>query len=174
MVWESAAQQIAVIGVYLNTANQAAAPVGVVAKKERRHAKDTKRSPAVVSVIQGPGIDSLSRERSSLAAQIIDLVTGSFGGSSGGGLSQLSAGIQATGGTSLIDTIMANVGKIATPGTRTKIGPLRMSDLVNSIKAGNFQAYVLPVHERLVQVVFDMTTTLLFSFSNLTLDTLAP
>jgi len=46
----------------------------------------------------------------------------------------------ATGATALFDTIFASAGAIATPGTKTAIGPLSMSGLLSSLQAGEFQA----------------------------------
>ncbi|KAI0883892.1 carbonic anhydrase [Annulohypoxylon maeteangense] len=43
--------------------------------------------------------------------------------------------------STLLETIFSSVGEIATPGTKTKTKPLVMSELVNTLKAGNFQRY---------------------------------
>ncbi|KAI1460155.1 carbonic anhydrase [Annulohypoxylon moriforme] len=43
--------------------------------------------------------------------------------------------------STLLETIFSSVGEIATPGTSTKTKPLVMSELVDTLKAGNFQRY---------------------------------
>jgi len=50
----------------------------------------------------------------------------------------------ATAEPTLLDTIFASAPLIATPGTKTAIGPLVMSGLQSDLAAGQFRAYVCP------------------------------
>ncbi|KAH7037283.1 alpha carbonic anhydrase [Microdochium trichocladiopsis] len=43
--------------------------------------------------------------------------------------------------SSVLETVFASVGAIATPGTKTTTGPLVMSEIVNAVLAGGFQSY---------------------------------
>lgn len=161
MVFESDAKQIAVLGVYLDTANGAgaaaapapAAPAAAEAKpksKSRRHARDVEspESKRQVQVISG-GTPSSSTQ--SIIDAILAAMGVSGGASTGGSVGNVGNVINVgqgatvgatTGGSSLIDTVMASVGKITTPGSKTKIGPLSMAGLADSLKAGQLQTYV--------------------------------
>lgn len=43
--------------------------------------------------------------------------------------------------TAMLETVFASVGEIAEPGSHTTTGPLAMSEVVEAITAGGFQAY---------------------------------
>lgn len=43
--------------------------------------------------------------------------------------------------TTMLETVFASVGEISEPGTLTKTAPLVMSEIVDLLTAGNFQAY---------------------------------
>ena len=43
--------------------------------------------------------------------------------------------------TTMLETVFASVGEISEPGTVTKTAPLVMSEIVDLLTAGNFQAY---------------------------------
>jgi carbonic anhydrase len=96
MVHQSEAGEIAVVGVYINIATEAAA------------AAPAKRSLGSRSRLFG---------RQEAAAP----VTGAP--------------------TTLLETIFGVVDQISVPGTKVKTPPLVMSEVVNLVKAGNFQAY---------------------------------
>ncbi|KAK1759869.1 putative carbonic anhydrase [Echria macrotheca] len=106
MVWQSEAQEIAVIGVYIDVVDGAAAVTSVAEPTpvERRGRFMRGQEPA------------LQRRQNGTA---------------------VAAGTP----TVLLETIFSVADAIATPGTKVTTPPLIMSEVVNLIKAGNFQAY---------------------------------
>lgn len=102
MVWQSAAGEIAVVGLYINIATgEASANVTAPAAKREL-------------------------ARSSRFFQKRQAENPAVGGN---------------GPTTLLETIFSVVDQISTPGTKVKTPPLVMSEVVDLIKAGSFQAY---------------------------------
>ncbi|KAK4185759.1 alpha carbonic anhydrase [Podospora australis] len=102
MVWQSAAAEIAVVGLYINIA-----------------------TGEVTTNITAPATKREITSRSRLF-----------------GKRQAQAPVAgATGPTTLLETIFSVVDQISTPGTKVKTPPLVMSEVVDLIKAGSFQAY---------------------------------
>jgi hypothetical protein len=123
MVWQSAAQQLAVIGVYIEVeqggatvAAPAAAAPAAAAEARRRSEKQKRR-------------DTVKAARSLPVTPVsaIPAMT----------LSPMNR--TASTASTLLETVFSNVGAIATPGTVTKTQPLIMSELVNTISAGGLQ-----------------------------------
>ncbi|KAH7247756.1 hypothetical protein MRS44_010773 [Fusarium solani] len=97
MVWQTAEQEIAVIGVYIDLDDGAASSAkshygrGSRGKAEKRSALEPRQSAATPST--------------------------------------------------LLETVLGSVDKIATPGATTHTGPLAMSELVKLLTSGSFQSY---------------------------------
>lgn len=167
MVFESANQQIAVVGSYLNVDVAAAAGVaaGAGARVARRHPRDVngpveKRQQrpcatlmeAVASALgAGPACGGTAPAAGAGGAtggqpQVIQVGPGGAQQVGGGAGQTIGAGTGATvgaqsGGSDVLNSILTQAPKIATPGTKTPIGPLDMQALVASINAGNLQQY---------------------------------
>ncbi|RYO90634.1 hypothetical protein DL764_008417 [Monosporascus ibericus] len=97
MVFQSEANEVAVIGMYIDIEDPAAAPSGVSRSYTRCLDANTKLATR----------NQLHRRAPS----------------------------------SLLETVFASVGEIAEPGSLTRTGPLVMSEVVDALMAGNFQAY---------------------------------
>jgi hypothetical protein len=114
MVFQTAAQEIAVIGVFVDLDNGGAAPVRAAARFRLRGAKRQEPTPAAAAPAQG-----------------------SFGGLQG---FQTTPMVTAPGVSSpVLETVFSKVAEIATPGTSVKTAPLAMSDIVKTILTGSFQ-----------------------------------
>lgn len=124
MVWESAAQEIAVVGVFVDLDNGAAAAAATGAAVEAPAEKKRRN-------IFHPH----ARRQEAPAEAAPD----AFGGVAGMITipSVEAAGVSST----VLETVFTKVGEIATPGTAVKTDPLVMSELVNTLLQGSFQAY---------------------------------
>lgn len=124
MVWESAAKEIAVVGVFVDLDNGAAAAAAAGAAVQPPAEKKRR------DVFHPHG-----RRQEAPA----EAVPGSFGGVAGMVTipSVKAAGVSST----LLETVFTKVGEIATPGTAVKTDPLVMSELVTTLLQGGFQAY---------------------------------
>ncbi|EJT78952.1 hypothetical protein GGTG_04044 [Gaeumannomyces tritici R3-111a-1] len=130
MVWQSANQEIAVIGMYIDvdTGDAVAAPAaGANASAgatsiERRHPRE------IASRAEGKGKAAGENKAAAPAA-----------GAQRMGV--MPAAAAAPVKSNLLSTVLSEVGKIATPGTKTETPPLVMSELVQTIQAGSFQSY---------------------------------
>ncbi|EFX04499.1 carbonic anhydrase, alpha-class [Grosmannia clavigera kw1407] len=149
MVFESAVGEIAVLGVYLDTANgpgNVTSAASAASTAERRHARDTLVTR----------VDSTATPSGTAASQsVIDAILSALGLTGGAATAEKTTTTTnaaasakntstlgaATGGTSLVDTVFAAAGNVSTPGTKAKIGPLAMSGLIDSIQAGSLQSY---------------------------------
>lgn len=127
MVWQSAAKEIAVIGMYIDIeGNPAAAPAAPAAaapapaQPARRHARHLEaREGAAAPAAAEPAAAVPAMQQMGETARIAAAPVKS----------------------NLLATIMPEVSKIATPGTKTETPPLVMSELVQQIKSGSFQSY---------------------------------
>jgi hypothetical protein len=123
MVFQTADQQIAVIGVFVDLDNGAAAPAAPVAE-----------TPAA------PAAEKLRFRMRGAKRQEPAPVEGALGGGQKAFLTTpmiTSPGIS----SSVLETVFSKVGEIATPGTSTKTAPLAMSEIVTTILSGSFQSY---------------------------------
>lgn len=126
MVWESAAQEIAVIGVFVDLDNGAA--VAAAAGAAVQAAPEKKRRDVFHP-----------HARRQEEAAPAESVPGSFGGVAG---MLTIPSVEAVGvSSSLLETVFTQVEEIATPGTAVKTAPLVMSELVSTLAQGSFQAY---------------------------------
>ncbi|EOO01161.1 putative carbonic anhydrase protein [Phaeoacremonium minimum UCRPA7] len=113
MVWESAAQEIAVIGVFVDLDNGAA--VAAAAGAAVQAAPEKKRRDVFHP-----------HARRQEEAAPAESVPGSFGGVAG---MLTIPSVEAVGvSSSLLETVFTQVEEIATPGTAVKTAPLVMSD----------------------------------------------
>jgi hypothetical protein len=131
MVWQSAAQEIAVIGMYIDVdvgaasvVPESAAPAAnATSAKERRHAREISRRGEGKAKAKGKATAGATAENAAQKMAITPAATASAVKSN------------------LLSTVLSEVGKIATPGTKTETPPLIMSELVQTIEAGQFQSY---------------------------------
>lgn len=125
MVWQTTNREIAVIGVFVDLDNGGAAATVPGAAPATTAAPARKLRPRGL----------LRRESTSTAPP----VEGSFGGQQAFLTTPMlrAAGVSST----LLETVFANAGQIATPGTAVKTAPLIMSELVNTLLAGSFKCY---------------------------------
>lgn len=135
MVWQSAANEIAVIGVFVDLEMgvvSAAAPAAVVplaeapaaAKQRRRHGRDIHVSAAEVEQRAVPGPESPLL--SAVAPGVAIMATNQ-------------AAVVPPTSSVLLETVLPFVDAIRVPGTATKTPPLIMSELVNTLKLGGFK-----------------------------------
>ncbi|TLS27736.1 hypothetical protein PpBr36_01208 [Pyricularia pennisetigena] len=114
MVWQSAAKEIAVIGMYIDIEGNPAAAAPAAAQPARRHARHLEAREDADPSAPLPGMQKMG-ETARVAAAAVK--------------------------SNLLATLMPEVSKIATPGTKTETPPLVMSELVQQIKSGSFQSY---------------------------------
>lgn len=127
MVWQSANQEVAVIGMYIDVdaGNAVAAPAAGTNSSSgatsigRRHAREiAARADAKANAPKG---ENKTAEPPKMVV--------------------MPAAAAAPVKSNLLSTVLAEVGKISKPGTKTETPPLVMSELVSTIKAGSFQSY---------------------------------
>ncbi|KAL8381306.1 hypothetical protein RB595_005532 [Gaeumannomyces hyphopodioides] len=127
MVWQSANQEIAVIGMYIDVdaGNAVAAPAGGAntTSIERRHPREI--------AARGEGKANAAKGAKKAAAPAAGAQR----------MGVMPAAAAAPVKSNLLSTVLSEVGKIATPGTKTETPPLVMSELVSTIQAGSFQSY---------------------------------
>ncbi|KAI6376200.1 hypothetical protein MCOR25_002835 [Pyricularia grisea] len=122
MVWQSAAKEIAVIGMYIDIeGNAAAAPAetSAAALPARRHARHLEAREDAAPAAAEPAAAVPAMQQMGETARVAAAAVKS----------------------NLLATLMPEVSKIATPGTKTETPPLVMSELVEQIKSGSFQSY---------------------------------
>lgn len=115
MVWQTPAEEIAVIGVFvdLDRGAEAATAAPVVEKVRRQNHPHFRRQEPEAAP------------------------DGSFGGVSGFVTSPMVT--QASVSSNVLETVFSQVEEIAIPGTVVKTQPLVMSEIVNALLAGSFQ-----------------------------------
>ena len=113
MVFESQAQQIAVIGTYISV-DAGAAPAPAAGKRQVT-SRITRREAARRERRQAPNVPMMG----------------------------VAANTSAPIPSPLLETVLTNVGAIATPGTATRTPPLAMSEIVSVLQGATFQRCVL-------------------------------
>lgn len=98
MVFQSEANEVAVIGVYIDTDG----------------ADDDGGASATASATASPSASSAAKTRGA---------------------------VQKRAPTTMLETVFASVGEIAEPGSHVTTAPLVMSEVVDALTAGGFQAY---------------------------------
>jgi len=117
MVWQTAEQEIAVIGVFVDLDPGTTEVTTPAAERLRRRARH--------------------RLSSRQEAAPAETAPGSIGGIPGFLTVPM---VKASGVSSnLLETVLSKVEEIATPGTVTKTDPLVMSELVSTLLTGSFQ-----------------------------------
>lgn len=119
MVFESQAQQIAVIGTYI-TVDAGAAPIPAPAAPPAAAKRDA------ASKFQRR--EAARRERRQTPIPHMGIA----------------ANTSAPIPSPLLETVLTNVGAISTPGTAVRTPPLAMSEIVSVLQAASFQRYVAP------------------------------
>jgi hypothetical protein len=127
MVFQTAAKEIAVIGVFIDLDNGGAAVAAPAP------AVPTPAAPAPEKLrfrVRG-------EKRQEAATPATTSAAGSFGGQQG----FLTTPMLAAAGvsSSVLETVFSKVGEIAAPGTSTKTAPLAMSEIVQTILTGSFK-----------------------------------
>lgn len=123
-VWESAAGEIAVVGVWIDIEDggaNATAPAPAPAVAKRSGGRDEKREEMRAREAEG------GRQKRQLPA-----VEGSF-------FHITAPTTAATTPSSLLETVLSSVSSIATPGTVTQTQPLALSEVASVLNAGSFQ-----------------------------------
>jgi hypothetical protein len=140
MVWEGEGGRIAVIGAYIQIAEGElggsrpvveAPATNVTAPRSRRSLRTVPRSGLK------PLPNSASNPPTGNVQQSVAPTNGTTLAPIGQERAEISAG---SGATVLLETVFSSVGEIRTPGTLTKTKPLIMSEVVQKISAGSFQA----------------------------------
>ncbi len=124
MVFQTANQEIAVIGVFVDLYNGGAAPAAAPAA-------ETPAAPAAEKLrfrMRG------AKRQEPTAAPPAE---GAFGGQQG----FLTIPMVTAPGVSsnVLETVFSKVGEIATPGTSAKTPPLAMTEIVTTLLTGSFQ-----------------------------------
>lgn len=101
MVFQSAAKEVSVIGVYIDIDTGASS----AALQARHKAMANKRFAAGMKIMPSAATNSTAAA------------------------------------STMLETLFSSIEEIKAPGTKTKSKPLVMSELVDTVKAGNFQAY---------------------------------
>lgn len=128
MVFESPEKQIAVIGIFIDLDNGGAQAAPLEAPIV---------APAPVAKNKRAGFFSRRQEAVIAPAPPVE---GSFGGTQGFLTMPM---IKAPGISSpMLEAVFSKVGEIATPGTKTTVGPLAMTEVVKAVLLGGFQRYV--------------------------------
>ncbi|KAB5583213.1 alpha carbonic anhydrase [Coniochaeta sp. 2T2.1] len=148
MVFQSADNQIAVIGIFVDLDNGgvAAAPPAAAPAPEAPAATETSsaaaEAPAATeTTATAPAAERLRfRKRGGHARRQEPVAApGSFGGVQGFITTPMAAAPGVA--SNVLETVFAKVGEIATPGTSVKTGPLAMTEIVNTVLTGSFQSY---------------------------------
>lgn len=128
MVFQTANQEIAVIGVFVDLDNGGAAAAVPAA------------TPATESPAAAPAPEKLrfrmrgAKRQEPTAAPPVE---GAFGGQQGFLTTPM---VTAPGVSSpVLETVFSKVGEIAAPGTATKTDPLAMTEIVAALLTGSFQ-----------------------------------
>lgn len=130
LVWESAAGDVAVVGVYVDVENsdgaaeevvdQAAADEAAVSEETVAAEAEATAAATKRSVRTAPRDTAKPSPKTSRATK------------------------KKRAATTLLETVFSSVGAITEPGTVTTTEPLVMSELVDLINAGNLQKYTGP------------------------------
>jgi carbonic anhydrase len=122
-VWESAAGDIAVVGVWIDIEDGAGAGANVTAPAvaKRSGGRDEKRKEMRAREVES------ERQKRQLPS-----VEGSF-------FHITAPTTAATTPSSLLETVLSSVSSIATPGTVTQTQPLALSEVASVLNAGSFQ-----------------------------------
>lgn len=134
MVFSSADAQIAVMGVYLDINNAAAAPVATVAapgaKKTKRQAgKTTKHTQVRSEKRSGKKCTGARASSSSSSSQTLEVID----------VDAEPTANPAEVASEMIETVLGAVGEISNPGTATKTPAFAMSGLVAMLAGTTFQ-----------------------------------
>ena len=131
MVFQTAQQEIAVIGVFIDLDNGGAAAVPAAS------AAPTAAAPAAEKLrfrIRG------EKRQEAAPTPAATSAAGSFGGQQGFLTIPM---VEAAGVSSaVLETVFSKVEEIATPGTATETGPLAMSEIARTVLTGSFQRLV--------------------------------
>lgn len=121
MVWESAAGDIAVVGVYIDVENSdgAEAAAEETATEEAAAAEETAAAEAEAAAARKRSVRMAARDRAPSVPR--------------------TAAPKKRAATTLLETVFASVDAIAQPGTVTTTEPLIMSEVVDLLNAGEFQ-----------------------------------
>lgn len=126
MVFSSADAQIAVMGVYLDINNAAAAAAPAAAATKRQAGKNTKHTQAR-SNSERSGKCSGSRASNSQVLEVIDVDDAK------------ASATPAEVASEMLETVFSSVGDISNPGTATKTPAFAMSGLVAMLSETTFQ-----------------------------------
>lgn len=126
MVFQTANQEIAVIGVFVDLDNGGAAPAAAPVA-------ETPAAPAAEKLrFRMRGAKRQEQEPTPAPP-----AEGAFGGQQGFLTTPM---VTAPGvSSSVLETVFSKVGEIATPGTSTKTAPLAMTEIVTTLLTGSFQ-----------------------------------
>ena len=121
MVWESAAGDIAVVGVYIDVENSdgAEAAAEETATEEAAATEETAAAEAEAAAARKRSVRMAARDRAPSVPR--------------------TAAPKKRAATTLLETVFASVDAIAQPGTVTTTEPLIMSEVVDLLNAGEFQ-----------------------------------
>ncbi|KAK3332888.1 alpha carbonic anhydrase [Cercophora scortea] len=134
MVWQSAEQEIAVIGTYIDVAREGeTAPV--VAAPVAAPVAEPAPANVTAPVLAEPAPAAKSRFRRKSRMQAREEAAAAPPAT----LAPTAA--PANGPSTLLETVFSLVGQIATPGTVTKTPALVLSEFVDLWRAGSFQGY---------------------------------
>jgi len=132
MVFQTAQQEIAVIGVFIDLDNGGAPAAAAAAPTE---------APAPAAEKLRFRIRGEKRQEEAAPSPAATSAAGSFGGQQGFLTIPM---VEAPGVSStVLETVFSKVEEIATPGTSTETGPLAMSEIAQTVLTGSFQRLVL-------------------------------
>lgn len=130
MVWESAAGDVAVVGVYIDVENSDSATEEVV-----QDPAEIAAGKAAVASEAEAGATTPARKRS-IRAFRRDRAESA--------LKAEPAKKKKRAATTLLETVFSSIDAITKPGTVTTTEPLVMSELVDLINSGEFQRWAIP------------------------------
>ncbi|ATY63237.1 carbonic anhydrase [Cordyceps militaris] len=125
MVWQGAGGEVAVVGVFVDIADGAAAGAAPQDGAVAAEAQSRRRSPSLRT--------RSKRAAQAAAAPLPGMKTGFFHVNAPDNEAKVSS--------TLLETVLSSVAEVSTPGSTTKTKPLVMSELVDTLAAGAFQTY---------------------------------
>ena len=157
MVWESAAGDVAVVGVYIDVENSDGAAEDVVEEPAETSAEETVVAEETVATEAEAEATAAETE-----AEVEDTAAATEGEAEATAAARKRsvrtvlrdraepapkakpAEKKKRAATTLLETVFSSVGAITEPGTVTTTEPLVMSELVDLINAGDLQKYTSP------------------------------
>jgi len=136
MVFQTANQEIAVVGVFVDL-DDGTAPVTETPVTETPVTETATTTPTTAPIAEKLRFRMRGARTKRQEPEPAPPVEGSFGGQQGFLTTPMVAAPGVSSG--VLETVFSGVGEIATPGTSTKTAALAMSEIVSTLLAGSFR-----------------------------------